>query len=118
MFITNTRILRDRAENPVVEFVSETGAIASVQFQAPAGATDNRLMAAARALLADFARARRQETLLLSSSELATQPSARSARDTDTLEEELEEGLEDSFPASDPVSAISSMSAREPARRS
>lgn len=117
MFITDTRILRDRPEGPVVEFVSETGAVASVQFHAPAGATDNRLMAAARALLADFARARRQETLLLSSSEMAARPSARVARDSATLEEELDEGLEDSFPASDPVSAISSTTAREPVRR-
>ncbi|HTO31017.1 MAG TPA: hypothetical protein VL202_07575 [Pararhizobium sp.] len=31
--------------------------------------------------------------------------SARAAQDTDTLEEQLEEGLEGSFPASDPVAA-------------
>jgi uncharacterized caspase-like protein len=31
--------------------------------------------------------------------------SARESQDRDMLEEELEEGLEDSFPASDPVSA-------------
>ncbi|PZU17558.1 MAG: hypothetical protein DI589_26030 [Shinella sp.] len=112
MFITDTRILRDRPEGLVVEFISETGAVATVQFQAPAGATDNRLLAAARALLADFARARPQETLLLSSSELAAQPSARTAHDVDMLEEELDEGLEDTFPASDPVSATSSTTAR------
>jgi ribosomal protein L12E/L44/L45/RPP1/RPP2 len=34
------------------------------------------------------------------------QPSARTSKDRDILEEELDEGLEDSFPASDPVSAI------------
>jgi hypothetical protein len=32
-------------------------------------------------------------------------PSARSSHDKQMLEEELQEGLEDSFPASDPVSA-------------
>jgi hypothetical protein len=32
-------------------------------------------------------------------------PSARTTHDRDVLEEELEEGLEDTFPASDPVSA-------------
>lgn len=32
-------------------------------------------------------------------------PSARTSHDQDVLEEELEEGLEDTFPASDPVSA-------------
>ncbi|MDH7802048.1 MULTISPECIES: hypothetical protein [unclassified Rhizobium] len=34
------------------------------------------------------------------------QASARTSKDRDILEEELDEGLEDSFPASDPVSAI------------
>ena len=117
MFITDTRILRDRSSEPVVEFISETGALASVRFPAPAGASDNRLVAAARALLGDFARAQRQETLLLSSGEATAQPSARTARDTVALEEELEQGLEDTFPASDPVSAISSTAARTPMRR-
>ncbi|MBX5170512.1 hypothetical protein HJB84_11660 [Rhizobium sp. NZLR1b] len=36
---------------------------------------------------------------------LIGQPSARSTHDSKVLEEELNEGLEDSFPASDPVSA-------------
>lgn len=36
---------------------------------------------------------------------LIGQPSARSSGDKETLEDELEEGLEDTFPASDPVSA-------------
>ena len=34
---------------------------------------------------------------------LIGQPSARSAGDRQTLEEELNEGLEDSFPGSDPI---------------
>ncbi|MBB4290359.1 hypothetical protein GGE16_002399 [Rhizobium leguminosarum] len=46
---------------------------------------------------------------------LIGQPSARSAHDRETLEEELNEGLEDSFPASDPVSAtVSSIPANTP----
>ncbi|MBB2836701.1 UNVERIFIED_ORG: hypothetical protein GGE64_000411 [Rhizobium etli] len=46
---------------------------------------------------------------------LKGQPSARSTHDSDTLEEELNEGLEDSFPASDPVSAtVSSIPATAP----
>ncbi|KJF69222.1 hypothetical protein [Rhizobium nepotum] len=34
------------------------------------------------------------------------QASARTSKDRDILEEELDEGLEESFPASDPVSAV------------
>lgn len=46
---------------------------------------------------------------------LKGQPSARSTHDSETLEEELNEGLEDSFPASDPVSAtVSSIPATAP----
>lgn len=117
MLITDTRITRADPERPVVEFVSETGAVASVQFQAPAGAPDARLVAAARSLFAEFGRARPQEPLLLPSGEMASTASARSARDRDVLDEELDEGLEDTFPASDPVSATVSTTAREPLRR-
>lgn len=39
---------------------------------------------------------------------LLTVPSARSAGDKTELERQLDEGLEDSFPASDPVSVTSS----------
>ncbi|MBX4867985.1 hypothetical protein [Rhizobium bangladeshense] len=46
---------------------------------------------------------------------LVGQPSARSTHDSETLEEELNEGLEDTFPASDPVSAtVSSIPANAP----
>nr|WP_295984133.1 hypothetical protein [uncultured Agrobacterium sp.] len=42
------------------------------------------------------------------------QASARTAKDRDILEEELDEGLEDSFPASDPVSAtVTSIASRK-----
>lgn len=37
-----------------------------------------------------------------------TKPSARDCRDTHELERQLEEGLDDTFPASDPVSVTSS----------
>ena len=48
---------------------------------------------------------------------LIGQPSARSSGDKETLEDELEEGLEDTFPASDPVSAtVSSIPANGPRR--
>lgn len=42
------------------------------------------------------------------------QASARTSKDRDILEEELNEGLEDSFPASDPVSAtVTSIASRK-----
>ena len=48
---------------------------------------------------------------------LIGQPSARSSGDKETLEDEIEEGLEDTFPASDPVSAtVSSIPANAPRR--
>lgn len=48
---------------------------------------------------------------------LIGQPSARSSGDKETLEDELEEGLEDTFPASDPVSATVSSIPANAARR-
>ncbi|MBV2144631.1 hypothetical protein KUG47_14115 [Falsochrobactrum sp. TDYN1] len=39
---------------------------------------------------------------------LLTRPSARRAHDKEELERQLDEGLEDTFPASDPVSVTSS----------
>ncbi|MCX8996513.1 hypothetical protein NOF55_05285 [Rhizobiaceae bacterium BDR2-2] len=117
MLITDTRIIRDDPQHPTVEFVSETGAIASVRFQVPAAANDKRIITAARALLGEFARSRRQETLLLPEESVRARESARQSGDTEVLEEELEEGLEDSFPASDPVSATVSTTARAPLRR-
>ncbi|MFC4624944.1 hypothetical protein ACFO1V_06860 [Daeguia caeni] len=44
----------------------------------------------------------------LESDTLITRPSARRAGDMEELERQLNEGLEDSFPASDPVAATSS----------
>lgn len=112
MLITDTRIVRDDPEHPVVEFTSETGAVASVRFHAPAGASDNRIIAAARTLFTEFGRGRRQETMLLPSATLTAKASARKAHDQAVLEEELDEGLEDTFPASDPVSATGSTTTR------
>ena len=46
---------------------------------------------------------------------VASLRSARAAQDTGTLEEQLQEGLESSFPASDPISAsVSSISGSGP----
>lgn len=117
MLITDTRINRDHPDRPTIEFVSEAGIVASVSFQAPAGASDERLVDAARSLLGEMSRARLQETLLLGGEPFEATKSARQAGDQDTLEEALEEGLEDSFPASDPVSATISTTAGQPIRQ-
>ncbi len=44
-------------------------------------------------------------------------PNARRAHDRDAMEEQLEEGLEDTFPASDPVSIATSTIAKGHSRR-
>jgi hypothetical protein len=46
-----------------------------------------------------------------------TLPNARRAHDRDAMEEQLDEGLEDTFPASDPVSIASSTIAKGHSRR-
>ena len=44
-------------------------------------------------------------------------PNARHAHDRDAMEEQLDEGLEDTFPASDPVSIAASTIAKGHSRR-
>jgi hypothetical protein len=93
-----------------VEFVGDTGEIISVFMKQDGESTLNRLNAL------DKARALMVEISALDVSELASPcadgdeeclkhlRSARAAGDTGTMEEQLDEGLEASFPASDPVS--------------
>lgn len=88
-----------------VEFVSENGEVVSVQMHNDAGQSLNRLNAVdkAKELMAEFAAAQTEDGDIHRQS---TKPlkSARAAGDLGTMEEQLDEGLEDSFPASDPVS--------------
>jgi hypothetical protein len=91
-----------------VEFVGDTGEIISVFMKQDGESTLNRLNAV------DKARALMVEISALDENELASPTcdeedrkhlrSARAAGDTGTMEEQLDEGLEASFPASDPVS--------------
>ena len=91
-----------------VEFVGDTGEIISVFMKQDDESNLNRLNAV------DKARALMIEISALDESELASPKcdeecvkhlrSARAAGDTGTMEEQLDEGLEASFPASDPVS--------------
>lgn len=103
-----------------VEFVGEGGDVISVQMQQTGTGGLNRLNAIARAKqmmlqVASFdqpdegeADAGANDHPLTESPAVMSLRSARSASDTGTLEEQLDEGLESSFPASDPVSVTSS----------
>lgn len=102
-----------------VEFVGEGGDVISVQMRKGVGGDLNRLNAIekAKAMMLQVATFKQDadtgsadSTQSSTTSEgvspaVASLRSARSAHDRATLEEELDEGLEDTFPASDPVSA-------------
>lgn len=104
-----------------VEFIGKEGDVVSVLVKNDRNQSLNRLNAVSRAQemmsvlagqqidLADF-----ESTVGTPSDSLNAQRSARSAGDTGTLEEQLDQGLEDSFPASDPVSVTQSSIATSP----
>ena len=102
-----------------VEFVGDTGEVISVFMRQNGESNLNRLNAV------DKARALMVEISALDESKLASPcaegdeecakalRSARAAGDIGTMEEQLDEGLEASFPASDPVSiTVSTVSGR------
>jgi len=120
-----------------VEFIGEGGDVVSVHMNKDEGGTVNRLKAEekAKAVMVQIATFDTEvgetdntsaeavddkepssfgtapavdtgETVV--SPAVASLRSARAAQDTGTLEEHLDEGLESSFPASDPVSATTS----------
>ncbi|WP_428426455.1 hypothetical protein [Pararhizobium sp.] len=101
-----------------VEFVGEGGDVISVQMHQTESDGLNRLNAITRAKammlqVATFDQPDEEEAADSSGSDndstgespaVVSLRSARAAGDTGTLEEQLDEGLESSFPASDPVS--------------
>jgi hypothetical protein len=105
-----------------VEFVGEGGDVISVQMNQTGSEGLNRLNAIAKAKammlqVATFDQPDDGETndrpglgsgAAGVSPAVASLRSARAAGDTGTLEEQLDEGLESSFPASDPVSVTAS----------
>ncbi|WP_331375805.1 hypothetical protein [Sinorhizobium chiapasense] len=98
-----------------VEFVGATGEIVSVSCPQNAEGTLNRLNVVARAKQILAAAIDADEALLgitgTRRSPLVPEgalANARQAHDQHAMEEQLEEGLEDTFPASDPVSIVSS----------
>lgn len=99
-----------------VEFVGAGGEIVSVCLPRDPSHNLNRLNAVERAkeLFTELAKA---DTEAIGSREPRSRRSARSTKDADVLEEQLEEGLEDSFPASDPVSITTSTVPTDRVRR-
>lgn len=107
-----------------VEFVGADGEIVTVLCPQNAEGTLNRLNAVARAkeILAAAAQAEEAPPGITATRRSASVPegalaSARQAHDQHAMEEQLEEGLEDTFPASDPVSITSSTIPRGTPRR-
>ena len=108
----------------IVEFVGEGGDIVSVQLKKDGEGRLNRMNAEekAKAVMIQIATFEsgndRNEAAIQQGDEspaAASLKSARAAQDTGALEEQLDEGLESSFPASDPVSAtVSSIPAGHP----
>ncbi|CCF00103.1 hypothetical protein [Sinorhizobium fredii] len=107
-----------------VEFVGATGEVVSVLCPQNAEGTLNRINAVGRAKeilaaameadgeLLGIAGTRRSPSV-----PEGALPNARQAHDQQAMEEQLEEGLEDTFPASDPVSITSSTIPRSTPRR-
>lgn len=107
-----------------VEFVCAEGEVVTVTCPQDAEASLNRLNAVARAKDILSAALGADEKLLEASDQRRANPAAmhplpnaRTAHDRKTMEEQLDEGLEDTFPASDPVSIASSAIAKGNSRR-
>ena len=129
MEVIGKHVHKEPSGDMTVEFVGEGGDVVSVRIKKTEDDNLNRLNAEERAKVmlvqvATFEHGDEQEHAAApTDSELRSDTvisdaeqspaavslrSARSARDEGTLEEQLNAGLEDSFPASDPVSAINS----------
>lgn len=89
-----------------VEFVGDGGEVVSVQIKNDRGQQLNRLNAVekAREVMSRFATAKIRDD---DDGRPSVLRSARAAGDKGTMEEQLDEGLEGTFPASDPVSITS-----------
>lgn len=95
----------------IVEFVGDGGEVVSVQLRQSNGEL-NRVNAIRKAkeLLLEAANYDGEDEARVKFQHHGAQ-SARSANDRSELEQQLDEGLEDSFPASDPVSVTHSSTA-------
>ncbi|NRQ17488.1 hypothetical protein BHMPCIPO_04750 [Ensifer sesbaniae] len=114
MNIVGQQVLSDPGGVMTVEWVAEGGDVISVRLQSSSDLGVDKAVAKAKAMMVQVAAFEKGNAEIATASDAGGSPaveslrSARSAKDTGTLEEQLDEGLESSFPASDPVSATSS----------
>ena len=112
MQIVGNQMLSEHSGDVTVEWVGDQGEVVSVRVPGAGAKSVNRDTAFSRA------RAILEEVTAFAAASSGIQdglncgwqptPSARRRRDDEALEEQLDEGLEASFPASDPVAPTSS----------
>lgn len=104
-----------------VEFVGDGGEVVTVMCPQDSAGSLNRLNAVAKAKdMLRTALDADEELQSASGAKASTRgalPTARRAHDQNVMEEQLDEGLEDTFPASDPVSIATSTIAKGHSRR-
>lgn len=104
-----------------VEFVGDGGEVVTVMCPQDDAGSLNRLNAIAKAKEMLRTALDADEALQAASGAQGASrgplPNARHAHDRDAMEEQLDEGLEDTFPASDPVSIAASTIAKGHSRR-
>lgn len=101
MQVVGTQIIPARGgkDGFTVEFVSDEGEVISVQMHGAEGLNRTNAITKAQALMSAMASSDASE-----GGDMSVRRSARASGDRAELEEQLDQGLEDSFPASDPVS--------------
>ncbi len=115
MNIVGQQVLSDPGGVMTIEWVAEGGDVISVRLQSSTddlsvddAVTKAKALMVQVATFGEVATDRANEADPSGSPAVASLRSARSARDTGMLEEQLDEGLKSSFPASDPPSATGS----------
>ncbi len=115
MNIIAQQVLTDPGGVMTVEWVAEGGDVISVRLQSTGGDLGvDAAVTKAKAMMVQVAAFEEGDDREIVGGDDTGSPaveslrSARSAKDTGTLEEQLDEGLESSFPASDPVAATTS----------
>ena len=123
MRIVGLQVTAERAGRSgfTVQFIGDGEEVVTVMCPQDKAGSLNRLNAIAKAKEILQAAIAADEAVAGSSGQAGmrrgTLPSARQAHDRDAMEEQLDEGLEDTFPASDPVSIASSTIAKGHSRR-
>ncbi|WEX74217.1 hypothetical protein PYH37_001608 [Sinorhizobium numidicum] len=112
MHVVGTQVIPEQGGRAgfTVEFVGEGGEVVSVSMRNDESRSLNRLNAVerAKAVMLELANADISTPEEGTKSEVKSHRSARMTGDKDEMERQLDEGLEDSFPASDPVSVTAS----------